>query len=171
MKSSEKITDKHVFFWGGNLSNWADCEFNAEYEGKVYTFHNSEQYFMFVKAKVFGDEETALEILVNGSDPKMAKTLGRKVKNYDDKKWNEIRYQVMVDACYYKFTQSKKLKEELLSKRYEGKGFVEGSPIDKIWGIGIYWKDATDDESTWKGQNLLGKALNEVRDRILKETE
>jgi ribA/ribD-fused uncharacterized protein len=44
---------------------------------------------------------------------------------------------------------------------------VEASPLDRIWGIGL----AADDEraadpATWRGLNLLGEALMEVRDRL-----
>jgi len=61
------------------------------------------------------------------------------------------------------------LKKLLLSDKYKGKSFVEGSPVDNIWGIGIHEDDASDDTSNWKGQNLLGKALDTVRMRILKQ--
>ena len=162
-----KVTDKHVFFWGEWPSNWYPCVFNAEYEGKEYTFYNSEQYFMFVKAKTFGDEENALKILLEGKNPKKAKTYGRMVKNYDDEKWNEIRYKVMVDANMAKYSQNNELKNLLLSDEFNGKGFVEASPIDGVWGIKCSEEDALDDESNWNGQNLLGKALDEVRDRLM----
>lgn len=162
-----KVTDKHVFFWGEWPSNWYPCVFNAEYEGKEYTFYNSEQYFMFVKAKTFGDEENALKILIEGKNPKKAKTYGRMVKNYDDEKWNEIRYKVMVDANMAKYSQNDELKNLLLSDEFNGKGFVEASPIDGVWGIKCSENDALDDKSNWNGQNLLGKALDEVRDKLM----
>lgn len=163
-----KVTDKHVFFWGEWPSNWYPCVFNAEYEGKEYTFYNSEQYFMFVKAKTFGDEEIALKILLEGKNPKKAKQYGRMVKNYDDEKWNEIRYQVMVDANMAKYSQNDELKELLLNPELEGKHYVESSPVDRIWGVGLSENDPLiDDESNWNGQNLLGKALDEVRDKLM----
>lgn len=164
-----KVTDKHVFFWGEWPSNWYPSKFTAYYDGKPYEFDNSEQYFMFVKAKIFGDEDAALKILLHGKNPRVAKTIGREVKNYDDKVWDEKRYDIMVDACYHKFSQNVDLMNEILSEEYEGKGFCEASPIDRLWGIGIGEKEASDDESTWKGQNLLGKALDEVRKRLLDE--
>lgn len=163
-----RVTDKHVFFWGEWPSNWAPAFFKAEYEGKVYDFYNSEQYFMFVKAKTFGDEEMALRILLEGKNPKKAKQYGRMVKNYDDKVWDEKRYQVMVDACYYKFKDNEQLKGLLLSKELEGKHFVEASPIDGVWGIKCGETEALDDESNWRGLNLLGKALDEVREKLSK---
>ena len=75
----------------------------------------------------------------------------------------------MLEANYLKYTKCPKLQEDLLGEIYKGKGFVEGSPYDRIWGIGIHKDAASDDESTWKGQNLLGKVLDEVRDRIIAE--
>ena len=121
---------------------------------------------MYMKAIKFGDKEIAEEILKKGENPKIAKNLGRKVKNYDDGVWNNVRYSVMRDACFMKFSQNEYLKKKLLNPKWSDKGFVEGSPYDRIWGIGVHYKDASDDESTWRGENLLGKVLNEVRDAL-----
>lgn len=165
-----RVTNKHVFFWGEWPSNWFPCVFNAEIEGKNHTFYNSEQYFMFMKAKTFGDEEVALKILLEGKNPKKAKQCGRMVRNYDDKVWNEKRYQVMVDANMLKFGQNKELKELLLNEELNGKHFCEASPIDKIWGVGLGENDPLiDNEKNWLGQNLLGKTLDEVREKLLSE--
>jgi ribA/ribD-fused uncharacterized protein len=103
---------------------------------------------------------------MEGKNPKMAKTLGRLVKNYDDKKWNEIRYQIMVNANYYKYSQSEELKELLLNPEFDDKHFVEASPLDGIWGIKCGETEALDDKSNWNGLNLLGKALDEVREKL-----
>lgn len=164
-----RVTDKHVFFWGEWPSNWYKCHFKVNHEGKEYDFFNSEQYFMWMKAITFGDEEIAEKILKKGHNPKTAKALGREVKNYDDKKWDEIRYRVMVDANYCKYSQSKELKELLLNPELKGKHFCEASPKDQLWGCGLHESDPLiDDEKNWLGINLLGKALDEVRERLLK---
>lgn len=162
-----RVTDKHVYFWGEFLSNWYPARFTEARDGKTLEFHNSEQYFMYEKAKAFGDEETAMRILFEGSNPKQAKSLGRKVKGYSDEVWDKMRYKVMVRANLLKYLQNKDLEKLLLNEEFDGKNFVEASPIDRIWGIGCDEATALDDESNWNGQNLLGKALDEVRD-ILK---
>ena len=44
---------------------------------------------------------------------------------------------------------------------------AEASPDDRIWGIGMDQNEAAGtDSSQWRGRNLLGFALMEVRDEI-----
>ena len=54
----------------------------------------------------------------------------------------------------------------------ETREFVEASPYDRIWGIGVEEEEAArkDDPKTWNGLNLLGKCLGELR-IWLKENE
>ena len=162
-----RVTEKHVFFWGEFPSNWHPARFVVERDGKQLEFFNSEQYFMYQKAVVFGDKTTAMRILFEGKDPKKAKQLGRQVKNYDDNVWKQVRYQIMVYANMHKYLQNKDLRELLLNPEFDGKKLVEASPLDGIWGIKCDEATAKDDESNWNGLNLLGKVLDEVRN-ILK---
>lgn len=167
------ITEKHVLFWGDWPSNWSPAEFDAEMmingEKKTLHFYNTEQYFMYVKAIVFGDYDTAEKIL-NTKNPKTAKQLGREVKNYDDSVWNEMRYKVMVDANKAKYSQNPDLKKLILSEEFKDKGFVESSPKDLCWGTGFAENHPdADNEEKWKGKNLLGKALDEVRNWLIEQ--
>lgn len=121
---------------------------------------------MAKKAKFFGDEEMYNAIL-NSETPKEAKKYGRLVKNFDANKWAEVCFDKMYKACYAKFSQNNDLKELLLSSDFEGKGFVEGSPFDAIWGVKMDWRNPDiDNEENWQGQNLLGKVLNKVREDL-----
>ena len=156
----ERITDKYVFFWGSEFSNWFECDFTY----KLHKFRNSEQAFMWEKAIYFGDTETAEKILVTPS-PNQNKKLGRKVKNFNSNVWLREGYEIMIAVNMTKFSQNSRLKAILLST--ENKILVEASPYDQIWGIGLYWEDdRVLDERNWKGMNLLGKALMEVREKL-----
>ena len=85
-------------------------------------------------------------------------------KNYKDKIWASRRYQAMVDALTAKF-QDPELKRILLNTG--DRILVEASPYDRIWGIGLSEQSPfIYDEKNWKGQNLLGKALMEVREKL-----
>jgi predicted NAD-dependent protein-ADP-ribosyltransferase YbiA (DUF1768 family) len=56
----------------------------------------------------------------------------------------------------------------MLDSEFDGKTFVEASPIDGIWGIKMGIKEhGVLDERNWNGQNLLGKVLTEVRGKLL----
>ena len=93
---------------------------------------------------------------------KEAKAQGRKVRNYNDQIWSEKRYDIMVNVLKEKF-RSPEMRQILLNTG--DKTLVEGSPFDKIWGVGIADNDDRIlNEANWRGHNLLGKALEEVRD-------
>lgn len=162
-----RVTDKYVFFYGSFLSNFARCKFHWSFDGEEHEFFCTEQAFMWTKAKFFGDSETAKKILAVNDDPMECKKLGRMVKNYDDEKWS-VRYEVMRDVNFARFSQCSYHRNKILNPEFDGKTFVEASPIDGIWGIKMGIKDeGILDERNWKGQNLLGKALTEVRKRIV----
>lgn len=123
---------------------------------------------MWVKAKVFNDIEIAVKILKQ-NNPKIIKALGRKVHNYNNKIWNNIRYYYMFKINLAKYTQNNDLKLKLLSSEYINRVFVEASPYDNIWGIKMKINDPNiEDSKNWNGQNLLGCVLTSIRDNFLK---
>lgn len=142
------------------LSQWYPCEFEAE--GIKYT--SAEQYMMAEKARLFGDEEIRAQILKT-SDPAICKKLGRKVRNFNQERWNKNRENIARKGNFYKFSQNAKLREFLLSTG--DKILVEASPRDRIWGIGM-GKSNPDalDPAKWRGRNLLGFAIMSARKKI-----
>lgn len=155
------MTFTFFFTEASPFSQWYRCGFEVD----GITFNCAEQFMMHGKAKLFGDDEIAEKILVAGH-PREQKALGRKVANFDDKKWRAERLRIVKDGNRAKFTQN----AELLALLLETKGttLVEASPYDRIWGIGLAAQDPrAQDPKQWKGQNLLGLVLTELRDELL----
>ena len=95
--------------------------------------------------------------------PGECKRLGRQVKPYDDKLWAERRYDIMVAILECKFSQNGDIGAML--KETGDAVIAEASPTDRVWGIGISLECAYRGVP-WRGDNLLGKALMEVRARL-----
>lgn len=155
-------TKSAIYFYGtsgryGYLSNFYRTTFVVD----GITFNCSEQYFMYIKCITFDKDNTALlEDILNETSPTKIKAYGRKVQHYNEKKWSEIRYGVMLRALYYKFDQNPLLKQKLIDTGE--KTLYESSPYDRVWGIGMNAEKAISVDYI-NGFNLLGKALMETR--------
>jgi ribA/ribD-fused uncharacterized protein len=162
-------TIKYIFFWGHSgknndevgkfvFSQWYPSAFvvdNIEYK-------TSEHWMMAHKAKLFGDNEI-FEKILKADKPGEVKELGRQIRGFDELKWSERKFEIVKTGNIHKFSQNKKLKDFLISTG--DRILVEASPTDNIWGIGL-GQDAKmiENPHTWRGENLLGFALMEVRD-------
>lgn len=170
----EDNPNKYLFFWGHQpskdglitktcFSQWWLSSFTEE----GIEYKTAEHWMMAKKAELFGDSEI-LDKIINAKSPAEAKKLGREVKNYNDNEWLKNRFQIVKEGNFHKFSQNPDLKEFLITT--SGRILVEASPVDPIWGIGL----ASDHEDSqnperWKGLNLLGFALMEVRDALMED--
>lgn len=128
------------------------------------SYPTAEHFMMVQKARMFGDDSAAAEIL-QASSPVDAKAAGRKVRGYEDEMWVAGRYGIVVEGNLAKFGQNPDLLAYLVSTA--GRVLVEASPVDQVWGSGLAADDARSGRPCeWRGQNLLGFALMEVRDRL-----
>lgn len=153
-----KVTKTMVLFWSSIFSQWYIRKNLIKENGITYS--SAEQYMMYQKALLFEDKEIAEEIMKT-DDVKVIKNLGRKVKGFDDEVWNQNKEAIIVNGNYLKFSQNKDLLKKILE--HKDKEFVEGSPVDCVYGIGLHWNDELAlDKKNWKGENLLGKALTKV---------
>jgi ribA/ribD-fused uncharacterized protein len=157
-----KVTDKFVFFWGKQdiYSNFYYMPF--KHQGILFKW--SEQAVMYRKAMLFGATKIAQQIL-KAQTPDECKKLGRSRQiAFSEDVWIENRENVYKEVLLDKFS-TPILKKRILET--VDKTLVEASPFDKIWGIGL-----ADDHpyaevpNKWKGLNLLGKILMEVRSEL-----
>jgi ribA/ribD-fused uncharacterized protein len=160
-----------TFFWGHQrsksavtascFSQWYEAEFVVE--GQRYP--TAEHFMMAEKAALFDDQEIRAQVL-QAPTPNAAKALGRKVRGFNDQRWLQHRYDIVVRANQAKFSQNPELNEYLM--RTGSRVIVEASPVDAIWGIGLAQDHAdVNDPNLWKGLNLLGFALMQVRDGMV----
>ena len=158
-----KFTDKFIFFWGSKdvFSNFYYSPF--KHQGVLFKW--SEQAVMYRKAKLFGADKIAEQIL-KAQTPKACKDLGRSREiPFDDKVWYENRERIYKEVLLDKFSSSDTIMAQLTYTM--GKTLVEASPYDKIWGIGLSADDPrAENPNEWKGLNLLGKVLMEVREEL-----
>ncbi len=135
--------------------------------GDFARYNCAEQYMMAQKALLFKDIEAHDDIMKTLS-PRQQKMRGREIKNFDQKTWDENRLSIVLGANSAKFTQNFDLMLYLLGTG--DKPIVEASPEDKIWGIGLSANDPlAQNRETWKGANLLGECLTQVRVLIKSE--
>ena len=164
-------TIKYLFFWGHTghdheeigkfiFSQWYPSSFTVGY----VEYKTAEHWMMAGKAKLFDDHHTFLKI-IDAEKPGEVKTLGRLIQNFDQAKWDDAKYEIVLNGNIHKFSQHPKLKEYLLNTG--DRVIAEASPVDPVWGIGLA-QDAKNIENphTWKGMNLLGFALMETRDLL-----
>ena len=127
-------------------------------------YPTAEHWMMAEKARLFGDEQIAARILAAES-PKQVKQLGREVCGFEPTRWDDEKRRIVTEGNAHKFTQNLALGEFLPSTG--DLVLVEASPVDPVWGIGL----AADDDDArnplhWRGENLLGFALMDVRDKL-----
>jgi len=127
-------------------------------------FGTAEQAMMYCKAILFADHKTA-ELIMEAVDPGRQKALGRRVKNFNEKIWNENKFEIVYRINLQKFSQNKGLRRKLFQTGE--RKLVEASPVDTIWGIGLEASVAdVTPEADWPGQNLLGEILTEVHNDL-----
>ena len=159
------MTETFYFFWGGPASQWYESDF--EIDGTTYNC--AEQYMMAQKAELFADQKSLKQIM-KSDDPRTQKKLGRAVTGFDQTVWERECKQIVYRANLAKFTQNPQLTLWLLSQVETT--FVEASPYDKVWGIGLGEQDPLRlDRLTWQGTNWLGEAITNVRNDIRKLIE
>jgi len=157
------MKEEFLFFWGNTFSQWFPSKFVID----GIEYNDCEQFMMSMKALLFKDVKTNEKIMML-TDPRMQKEAGREVKNFKKDKWEAICRDVVYQANYAKFTQNPDLLKQLMATG--DKTFVEASPYDKIWGIGLRANDPRAlDRKFWLGLNWLGEAITKVREDIKKE--
>jgi len=139
-----------VLFWGEDrLSNMHPAPIKIG--GRTYA--TVEHYY---QAQKFAGDQKLYEEIVTAPDPKTAKAIAIAHAAQTRADWNQVKEQVMREACVAKYSQHADLREYLLSTEY--RELVEDSPTDAYWGI-----------ANGKGKNRLGEILMQIRQELRKK--
>jgi ribA/ribD-fused uncharacterized protein len=132
-------TLKYVFFWGHSNRNNEDIGkfiFSQWYPSSFVVddieYKTAEHWMMSHKALLFCDTEL-FEKIIKADKPGEVKELGRRIRNFDEIKWNEKKFEIVKTGNVHKFNQNKRLKEFLIATG--DKVIVEASPADIVWEL------------------------------------
>ena len=149
----------------GFLSNWYMSPFDLD--GVHYS--SMEQYIMYQKCVLFGDQATAKKVLLT-DDPSEQQKLGKLCTGYINGVWAGARQAIAMRGLLAKFNQNADLRERLINTKEAY--LVECAHSDKIWACGIRLNESERFDATkWTGQNILGFALMAVREIIQENHE
>lgn len=160
-------SDGVVLVWkdtqdNGYLSNWAKSPIVLD--GTKYNC--VEQWIMASKARACGDGSVEYQVM-RTANPRKQKALGRSIdKKAVDRHWGvQQKWNIQLRGCTAKFQQNETLARRLLQTGQ--KPIAEASPSDTIFGIGLAPNNPlAQDPANWRGLNLLGKALMQVREEL-----
>lgn len=170
---AQGMTAKYLFFWGhapakdGQITHSCFSQWWNSHPFWVdqVEYLTAEHYMMAEKARLFSDQNI-LEKILSCAHPGEAKKLGRAVSGFDPEVWDKRCSDIVIAGNYHKFDQHPVLKEYILNTG--SRILVEASPRDRIWGIGMSKNNPNaENPAGWRGRNLLGFALMEVRQRLL----
>lgn len=154
MENWEQYKPKQPFFMaGGWVRNWFSNMALSEIEIDGITWPSVENYYQAMKSL-----DRNFHLIVATMNPRHAKAAGRGPLIVLRKDWEGVKYSIMKQGLWVKF-MIPEWRDKLLATGNEM--IIEWNNWnDKIWGVSIH---------DCKGQNLLGKALMEIRVQLIIE--
>ena len=157
----EKRQDDKILFQG--IHSVFSIFHPAPFSMNGIKYANSEQYFQSQKGAVMDDDITHRKIMLT-NNPFKIKRLSRRIRNYEDSKWQSVMTKVMYDAVKAKFEQNPALGALLISTGTLK--IIEASP-DHTWGCGLALKHPqVMSEPAWHGTGKMCDILSRVREEL-----
>lgn len=165
LNCSQIVGFSKKIFSKDNLNKYLNKSVYISFDVDHNKYFSIEQYVLAEKARLFNDFDT-MEKIVECTDLNNIRMLDKQIKGYKEKEWEKYKYNFLLQGNFYKYSQDSKLRKLLLDTK--NKIIVYISSDDDMCDIGITVNKIEDISNPllWKGQNLLGYALMEVRDEI-----
>lgn len=131
------------------------------------TFSSAGQYIVYRKCMCFGDAQSA-ELVMAEQDPAKRRAIGRALPGFRDIVWDGQKQVIAYQAHLARFRQNETLRLQLLNT---GDAIlVKCGQQDTVWGCGLGINQPERlDMNHWRGGNLLGFTLMEVRETLLRD--
>ena len=174
----------HCAIYKHTFSNFVGANIQLDVGGEQVSFRCGEEAFKAACAMIHLDlpdissnenNLQVLETILNADEPKVAKKAGSKIKGFKQDAWNAMSFNVMRSIQMLKFGDPK-FRDFALGLAQIAKDndiliencfFMEATSDDDLWGTGVSIDDVfsqtcKDGVATFKGRNLLGKAISEA---------
>lgn len=138
-----------------------------EFQSTVY--QSAKQAVYAELAKLFGDQPNLEKIMSSETADEITYSV-KNISSENESKWNEAMKKLIYDVNLAKFNQYSELSGRLIETQNAILGAYE--PNDTLIGIGIAPENPlAKNPINWAGQNILGKALMEIRETLKKQRE
>ena len=142
----------------------------VELEMNGTSYNSAQQALAAELAKSFNDTTNLQKIMLAETPDEISYNVDDVPGEANDGKWNDLSKRLIYDINIAKFNQYPELKVRLLETRNAVLGAY--IPNDTLIGIGISLDNfQSKNPINWTGQNILGKALMDIREKIRVERE
>jgi ribA/ribD-fused uncharacterized protein len=148
-----------------NDYGFLSLKWTVEIEFNNTMYNSAKQAIAAELAKVFNDQENLQKIMLADTPEEVSYELDDVPGLENQAKWNDNIKQLLYDVNIAKFNQY----PELVTRLLETKTAVLGAyiPNDNLIGIGLSLDNIqSKNPINWSGQNLLGKALMDIREKF-----
>lgn len=148
-----------------NDYGFLSLKWTVEIEFNNTMYNSAKQAIAAELAKVFNDQENLQRIMIADTPEEVSYELDDVPGDENQAKWNDNIKQLLYDVNIAKFNQY----PELVTRLLETKTAVLGAyiPNDNLIGIGLSLDNIqSKNPINWTGQNLLGKALMDIREKF-----
>ena len=148
-----------------NDYGFLSLKWTVEIEFNNTMYNSAKQAIAAELAKVFNDQESLQKIMIADTPEEVSYELDDVPGEENQAKWNDNIKQLLYDVNIAKFNQY----PELVTRLLETKTAVLGAyiPNDNLIGIGMSLDNIqSKNPINWTGQNLLGKALMDIREKF-----
>ena len=148
-----------------NDYGFLSLKWTVEIEFNNTMYNSAKQAIAAELAKVFNDQENLQKIMIADTPEEVNYELDDVPGDENQAKWNDNIKQLLYDVNIAKFNQY----PELVTRLLETKTAVLGAyiPNDNLIGIGMSLDNIqSKNPINWTGQNLLGKALMDIREKF-----